>query len=81
MVLTLDASGSMGDTAFIDDSGVRYDRYQLATIAALTFLARRLQEMPLHCPFFSQESNSWIRKLSIAGFLLRIVTMTHWPMF
>ena len=41
VVLTLDASGSMGNTAFIDDNDVRYNRYQLATIAAHQFLGQK----------------------------------------
>lgn len=53
VVLTLDASGSMGDTAFTDDSGVDYDRYQLATIAAHQFLSQKAADDAVALSIFS----------------------------
>ena len=53
VVLTLDASGSMSDTAFTDSSGVDYDRNQLATIAAHQFISQKAVDDSVALSIFS----------------------------
>ncbi len=53
VVLTLDASGSMSDTAYTDENGVDYERYQLATIAAHQFLSQKAADDAVALSIFS----------------------------
>ncbi|ASJ75799.1 vWA domain-containing protein [Granulosicoccus antarcticus] len=57
VVLTLDASGSMSETAYTDDNDVDYDRYQLAAIAAHQFLSQKAASDAVALSVFSSNVN------------------------